>query len=92
MKACPPEGLRVCFRPNPAARAVYGGDGPAMGECGTVKSVSLGRGRRTCMPGPVGGLVYVDWDRSRFQGVFRKHLYRESTGKPLGGRKLRRSR
>jgi hypothetical protein len=36
------------------------------------------------MPGPGGGLVYVDWDRSRFQGVFRIHLKAEKTGKPLG--------
>ena len=45
-------------------------DPPRHGERGTVTSIPLG-GRRvaTCMKGPGGGLVYVDWDDVGTMGV-----------------------
>lgn len=92
MKKCPPAGLRVCFAANPAARALYSGDAPRTGECGAVTTLPMGGRRASCMPGPGGGLVYVDWDQSRTAGVFRNHLHRESTGKPLGSSRRRRRR
>lgn len=92
MKRCPPAGTRVCFHANPAARTLYSGQAPGQGECGTVESVPTGGGRATCMPGPLGGLVYVNWDRSRFEGVFRSHLTNEKTGKAMGRRARRRRR
>lgn len=67
-RACPREGLRVRY--NPASlHTRYLSKRPARGETGTVRSVSFGRGRATCMRGPGGGLVYVDWDRTGFVGV-----------------------
>jgi hypothetical protein len=85
--------MRVCFVANPVARALYERNVPQSGECGTVTTVPVPGGRRTCMPGPRGGLVYVDWDRSSTSGVFRVDLKRESTGKSLAGRRrLRRAR
>lgn len=84
---CPREGIRVCLRATPAALALYGKGGPRDGECGTVRKVPVGFGRRTCMPGPGGGLVYVDWDRARFEGVFRQHLVAEKSGRALSRRK-----
>lgn len=87
MKKCPPAGTRVCFVANPAARALYDRDVPGTGECGTVRGVSLGIGKSTCIGGPLGGLVYVQWDRSRFSGVFRQHLTNERTGRALARRR-----
>ena len=52
-------------------------DPPRHGERGTVTSIPLGGGRsRTCMKGPGGGLVYVDWDRGGTFGVSSYDIYR----------------
>lgn len=65
----PKEGTRVVFRPSGASLALYSHP-PQVGESGTVTSVASGRGKkRTFMPGPGGGLLYVRWDDSRFVGV-----------------------
>lgn len=62
------EGTRVRFVPSSASLALYG-QHPQVGEDGTVRPVSLGSRRATSLRGPGGGLLYVDWDRSAFQGV-----------------------
>jgi len=70
-RACPREGLRVQFNPNPASYMLYSqGYGlPKRGGRGTVTSLSLGSRRTTCLKGPGGGLVYVDWDDVGTMGV-----------------------
>ena len=88
-KRCPRAGVRVCFSANPAARAVYGKDAPRDGECGVIRAIPVGFAKQTCMPGPGGGMVYVDWDKARFMGVFRQHLDVERTGRALGRRRRR---
>lgn len=76
-KRPPREGTRVVFDPNPASMALYSSH-PRIGEGGTVKPVAMGGGRRAVsMRGPGGGLVYVDWDESRFQGVSLHDLSKE---------------
>lgn len=68
---CPREGLRVQYNPSPASHVLYSDypDPPRHGERGTVVSIPLGGRRATCMRGPGGGLVYVDWDRGGTFGV-----------------------
>lgn len=68
-RRCPPEGMRVRFEPNPVSLLLYTNP-PRKGATGTVFSVPFGGGvRRTCMPGPGGGLVYVKWDDHPQMGV-----------------------
>lgn len=63
------EGERVEFRPIAASLRLYTKP-PAIGEAGTVTPVSFGAGRKLAyIPGPGGGLVYVEWDSSGFMGV-----------------------
>jgi hypothetical protein len=70
-RACPREGLRVEFNPSAASHVLYRDypNLPKRGERGTVTSISLGHRRATCMRGPGGGLVYVDWDGGGTAGV-----------------------
>lgn len=68
-RACPREGLRVVFNANPASRALYGYRVPRNGEGGRVTTVPVPGGRKTCMRGPGGGLVYVKWDSGFTTGV-----------------------
>lgn len=73
------EGTRVQFRPTPASLALYSSP-PAVGATGAVTSVPVGGGkRRTSLPGPGGGLVYVKWDDGSFQGVSSIDLVREGS-------------
>lgn len=67
-KRVPRVGTRVVFDPNPASLALYSTH-PRVGEAGTVQTVAGPGGPMRAMRGPGGGLVYVDWDESRFQGV-----------------------
>ena len=70
MARCPYRaGTRVRFTANAAALAFYSSH-PVIGEEGTVTPVSLGVKKAVCLPGPRGGLVYVEWDKSGFEGVF----------------------
>jgi len=87
---CPREGLRVCLRANPAGMMMYthAGD-PRSGDCGETVTVPVPGGRKTCMPGPGGGLVYVRWDSGHVAGVFKGHLV-SGGGKALAGGKRRR--
>lgn len=62
------EGTRVTFDPTPASHALYSRC-PPVGAVGTVTTVPFGSTRRTFLPGPGGGLVYVNWDGYGFQGV-----------------------
>jgi hypothetical protein len=90
---CPKEGKRVRFVATPAAMGLYHSSSsyapppPKAGEEGTITSLPTGRGRSTCMPGPGGGLVYVDWDHAHTQGVFKHHLVDLKTGSTLKGAK-----
>jgi hypothetical protein len=62
-------GTRVRFVPNPASFQLYSRP-PARGEEGEVTTTLFpGGGRRSSMPGPGGGLLYVKWDRTGTQGV-----------------------
>ena len=47
---------------------------PRIGEEGTVKPVAHVGGKRTSMPGPGGGLLYVEWSDGYFQGVSPRDL------------------
>ena len=67
-KGTPRPGARVKFSPNPVSMMLYSSP-PKRGEEGTVTTVSLGAKRAHYMPGPGGGLLYVDWDKSGQQGV-----------------------
>lgn len=62
------EGTRVRFEATPASLALYSSPPKRFSE-GTITSVSFGGSRRTSLPGPGGGLVYVRWDDGSFQGV-----------------------
>ena len=66
-------GTRVVVNANPASRTLYT-DLPADGEEGVVTPVSFGTTKRTFMPGPGGGLVYVKFDNGEFMGVSPKDL------------------
>lgn len=92
-RACPREGLRVRFNPNAASHALYS-KSPRRGEEGSVRSVPLGRGRATCMRGPGGGLVYVEWDYSGFVGVSSRDIDRAKKGMTftVDGTRRRRTR
>lgn len=84
-KRCPREGIRVKFTPNMAAAMFYSpGTHPPIGAEGTITTLPTGRGRATCMPGPRGGLVYVDWKGWGTVGVFRQDLTK-LTSKSLRG-------
>lgn len=61
-------GTRVVIQANPASRMMYRRL-PPDGTAGTVTPVALPGGRATYMPGPGGGLVYVQWDDGTFMGV-----------------------
>ncbi len=63
----------MVFRPSPAARMLYHGQygsGPPTGAVGHVTTVPVPGGKRTCMPGPRGGLIYADWEGYGVEGVF----------------------
>lgn len=62
------EGTRVRFEATPASLALYSSPPKRFAE-GTVTSVSVGGSKRTSLPGPGGGLLYVRWDDGSFQGV-----------------------
>jgi hypothetical protein len=55
-----PEGTPVRFVPTMASLALYS-LAPAVCDVGTVTTVPLPGGRRTYLPGPGGGLLYVQW-------------------------------
>lgn len=74
------EGTRVFFEPTPVSYALYSKP-PRRGMAGTVTSVSFGGSRRTYLPGPGGGLVYVKWDDGSFQGVSSLDLVKLSGSK-----------
>ena len=70
------EGARVEFRPTPASLMLYSSP-PRRNARGTVTTVPFPGGqRRTSLPGPGGGLVYVKWDDGSFQGVSPIDLFR----------------
>ena len=62
------EGTLVQFKPSPASAALYSRP-PKYGTYGNVVRVNLGGDRRTQIPGPGGGIVYVKWSDGYIQGV-----------------------
>jgi hypothetical protein len=56
------KGLRVIFAPAADCDAAYSYPVPEPGTRGTLTAVRVGRGLRTYLGGPRGGLVYVEWD------------------------------
>ena len=68
-----PAGTRVVVKANPASRALYSGL-PEDGSEGEVSAVSFGSTKRTFLPGPGGGMVYVKFDNGEFMGVSPKDL------------------
>ncbi len=71
-KKCPREGTKVRANVNPASALLYSpGHAPSNGMIGTVTTVPLPGGKKTCMNGPGGGLVYVKWSDGRTFGVSR---------------------
>jgi len=91
MARCPKAGGRVTFNPNPAAAMFYThARDPQPGEKGTITTVPIPGGRRTCLPGPRGGLIYVKWDESGTSGVFPDDLKKASG--LTGARRKRRRR
>lgn len=79
---CPREGTKVVFQPNPASLMMYSGSYglPPVGATGTVTTVPLPGGRKTCMPGPGGGLVYVRWDDGSTFGVAPRDIAKAGKG------------
>ena len=61
------QGTRVRFTANPGSLVLYTHH-PEIGEEGTVGTMP-GFGKRTYLPGPGGGLLYVNWDQSGLIGV-----------------------
>lgn len=75
-KRPPRVGTRVTFCPGPGSRLLYSGSMPPSGRAGTVTTMP-GFGRRNFMPGPGGGLLYVDWDDFGTLGVSLYDVYPE---------------
>lgn len=69
-----PESLRVVFAPNPVSLALYTRP-PAYGTKGKVIKMPLPGGRRTFLPGPGGGLLYVQWDVSHLGAICRAYVH-----------------
>lgn len=79
---CPRVGGRVKFTPTAAAAAFYSpGTHPPIGAVGSITTVPVPGGRKTCMAGPRGGLVYVNWDGWGTTGVFKADLTRGQAGR-----------
>ena len=56
------QGLRVIFKPTPAALSRYDYPVPVTGSHGTITAARVGAETRTYLAGPGGGLVFVEWD------------------------------
>lgn len=56
-------GTRVKFTPQPVSLVLYSARfcGLPPGTVGTVTKVSFGYEKKSFLPGPGGGLLYVDW-------------------------------
>jgi hypothetical protein len=62
-------GTRVRFAPTAASYPLYNSP-PPVGAEGTVTEINFGGGqKKSFLPGPGGGLLYVDWDGYGMQGV-----------------------
>jgi hypothetical protein len=66
------QGTRVRFNPSPGSLVLYTHH-PEPGEEGSVTTMP-GFGKRTYLPGPGGGLLYVKWDQSGTIGVSPKDV------------------
>ena len=83
-KGTPRVGTRVAYRPNPVSHALYRKP-PRFGEEGTVTTVPFGGGRNLhYLPGPGGGLLYVNWDKSGTMGIAPQDVERVSKRKRPG--------
>jgi hypothetical protein len=77
------QGTRVRFNANPGSLVLYSHH-PEIGEEGTVGTMP-GFGKRTYLPGPGGGLLYVDWDQSGMIGVSPNDVERVKKGRGTAG-------
>jgi len=87
-RGTPRKGSRVAYFPNPVSHMLYR-DPPRIGEAGTVTTVSVGTRSVHYMPGPGGGLVYVDWDEAGIMGIAPQDLTRVFTEKKPRRRRKR---
>lgn len=72
-------GTRVRFGPSPASLALYTSP-PPTGSTGTVVAIPVGSKSVTFLPGPGGGLVYVDWDGFGVMGTAPQDLWAVKRG------------
>jgi hypothetical protein len=77
------QGTRVRFNPSPGSLALYTHH-PEPGEEGSVTTMP-GFGKRTYLPGPGGGLLYVKWDQAGTIGVSPKDVDKVSGSKSVKG-------
>jgi hypothetical protein len=73
------EGTVVHFNPSPVSLQLYSQPRPKKGDRGVVVGVNVGRGNATYIPGPGGGLVYVDWETIGVMGTAPQDLEVESS-------------
>jgi len=78
-----PAGTRVSVKANPASRMLYSTDLPVDGTEGETVAILTPFGKSTFMPGPGGGMIYVQFDNGTFLGVSPRDLIRSSGN--LGG-------
>jgi hypothetical protein len=64
----PRVGAHVRFNPNPASLRLYSKPPPRGATGHVIEMYLFGRFRRY-MPGPGGGLLYVEWEGGEVQGV-----------------------
>lgn len=91
--ACPREGTRFRFVPNATSYSMYSVEHrhllPRSGTIGKAVKMNLGsRTRQTCLPGPGGGLIYVQFPSGTI-GVSKYDLQAVAKGE-LGGARRRR--
>jgi len=77
------QGTRVRFNPSPGSLVLYTHH-PEPGEEGSVTTMP-GFGKRTYLPGPGGGLLYVKWDQAGTIGVSPKDVDKVSGSKSIKG-------
>ena len=80
------KGARVTFNAHPGSLVLYS-QHPELGEQGTVTTMP-GFGKRTYLPGPGGGLLYVDWDQAGTIGVSPNDVDKASKRSPYSKLKV----
>lgn len=79
-----PVGMQVVVQANPASRMLYSWGLVPDGTTGTLVAMSIpGLGKTTYMPGPGGGLLYVDFGDLGVMGVSPRDLDKAGSREPL---------